>query len=308
MASGGIPPKPLIKGVLTGVPERLATPEESIKMIPERPALESVLVIGIGRMGSAISTELAGRAVPVSIWSGRRAGRGELPHFELKRSSLLLIAVADDAIQSVAGRLAEFLGEAGAAPVALHLSGVLDASALQPLHLAGCAIGSCHPFQTFPSSSSISKPFEGVTFGVEGEPAARQAGQLLAERLGGRAVEIAHGRKALYHLAAVLSGNGIVALLAAARDALCGAGWSGDEALRTLGPLARTSLDGALSAGPEQALSGPVSRGDEATLDRHRAALVRWDAERIPLYEALVREQRRLVVAAGDAKVRPTGS
>ncbi|MBK6404306.1 MAG: DUF2520 domain-containing protein [Holophagales bacterium] len=100
---------------------------------------------------------------------------------------------------------------------------------------------------------------------------------------------------ALYHLAAALGANGLTGLVAASRDALVGAGLTPGDALGALGPLLRSALEEALRLGPEAALTGPVARGDEATLERHRRALLAWDAGRVALHEALLREQRRLV-------------
>jgi len=67
-----------------------------------------------------------------------------------------------------------------------------------------------------------------------------------------------------------------------------------DEIIVT-GERARRSLEGALSSGPAAALSGPVARGDGATLERHRTAIDAWDPARRALYDALVAEQERLV-------------
>jgi predicted short-subunit dehydrogenase-like oxidoreductase (DUF2520 family) len=107
-------------------------------------------------------------------------------------------------------------------------------------------------------------------------------------------VTIETRNRALYHLAASLGANGLTGLVAASRDALTGAGFAPQNALEALAPLLRSALEEALRRGPEVALTGPVGRGDESTLDRHRRALLAWDASRVPLLEALIREQRRL--------------
>ena len=100
--------------------------------------------------------------------------------------------------------------------------------------------------------------------------------------------------RALYHLAASIGANGLTGLVAASRDALTGAGLPPGDALDALAPLLRSALEGALRRGPEAALTGPVARGDETTLERHRRAILAWDASRAALLEALLREQQRL--------------
>ena len=281
------------------MPKRLATPEESFKMIADRSSLQSVIVIGTGRLGTALASALGACGVVVVSRAGRQTLAEGLPGPVTASASLVILAVADEGIVPLADRLAGSLSRFESEPVFLHCSGVLDGTALESLRRKGSPVGSCHPLQTFPDRVPRPTPFRGVTFGIEGDAAALAAGRELAARLDGRAVEIEPGTKSLYHLAAVLAGNGTVALIGAARDVMQAAGFDAAEALLALGPLVRASVEGALSSGPEPALSGPVSRGDRATLERHRAALRDWDPSRLELYEALVREQERLVSSSG---------
>ena len=185
--------------------------------------------------------------------------------------------------------------------VALHHSGSLGPEAIGPLSSRGFATGSCHPLQTFTGSPSDAGRFEGIAFAVDGEGAGRATAHLLARALGGRPVPVPSGARGLYHLAASLGANGLTGLIGASRDALVAAGFDGAEALAALGPLLRTALEEALRLGPEASLTGPAARGDEATLERQRRALERWDASRSALLEALLREQTRLAArgAAG---------
>ena len=237
--------------------------------------------------------------MPVSLLPGRTEA---LPG----DTRTLVVAVPDQAIGTVAERLAA--SGASLPRIALHLSGALDASALETLRARGAAVGSCHPLQTFPDAEVPPDAFEGITFGLEGDAPAVAAGRALASVLGARSVAVPAGAKALWHLAAVLAGNGTIALVGAALDAMRAAGLGDEDALLALGPLARRSLEGALGVGPAAALTGPVARGDEATLERHRAAIAAWDPSRLALYEALVAEQRRLVARREAAKMPSPGS
>ncbi len=261
-------------------------------MIAETSLDSPVAILGAGRLGRALARALGARGAEVTLLRGREEGR-------VPPVRLLVLAVSDDALRAVAARIAGSLR--GAAPVALHLAGALDSSVLSPLRAAGCAAGSCHPLQTFPDAESSPEAFQDVTFGVEGDARAVEAAEALVRRLGARSVIVAPGKKTLWHLAAVLAGNGAVALVGAAVDAMRGAGLTERQALDALAPLARRSLEGALLRGPAAALSGPVARGDEETLAAHRGALDAWDPARRALYEALVAEQRRLVARNGDS-------
>ena len=189
---------------------------------------------------------------------------------------------------------------------ALHLSGSLGPEVLHPLAARGFATAACHPLQTFTGSPEDAARFAGASFAVEGCEAGRATAEALVLTFGGHAFSLPSGTRALYHLAASLGANGLTGLVAAARDALAATGIGPDAALAALAPLLRTALHEALRSGPEAALTGPVSRGDEATLERHRHALLAWDESRVALFEALLDEQRRLAVrglAAADAKM-----
>ncbi len=213
--------------------------------------------------------------------------------------AVLLLAVRDDAVGTLAVRLAGALPAAPPGAACLHHSGALGLEALSPLARRGFSPGSCHPLQTFPGSDEDPARFRGAAFAVDGDGDGGAAAEALARSLGGRPLRVPREGRGLYHLAASLSANGLTALVAAGRDALVAAGLDGPTALAALAPLLRSALEEALARGPEAALTGPAARGDEATLARHRSALLGWDAARASLFEALLREQRRLAARVG---------
>ncbi len=267
-------------------------------MITVGPQPPPSVVVGRGRLGAALAAALdsAGRApdaVPGRAAAGRPAAVGEA----LRRAgpgTLLFLAVRDDALETLARDLAKAEPALPRGTVVLHLSGALGLDVLAPLAALGLAVGSCHPLQTFTGSPEDAGRFRGAAFAVDGEGEGRAAAERVARTLGGRPVAVPPGSRGLYHLAASLGANGLTGLVAASRDALVAAGLDPEEALRALGPLLRTALEEAIRRGPEAALTGPVARGDETTVERHRRALLAWDAARAPLLEALLREQRRL--------------
>lgn len=264
-------------------------------MIAKTTERKDVAVVGGGRLGSALAAALTAAGDAVRVLPGRASTQSPPAPSVFEGLEILILAVPDDALGEVAAALAEPVSLA-ARPVTLHLAGAVSSAILEPFSRRGLPVGSCHPLQTFPFGASAAS-FRGVTFGIEGDAEAVAASRSLAARLGGRATEIAAKDKPLYHVAAALAANGAVALVGAARDALAASGVPRDEAVAALAPLVLAAIGAALERGPEEALTGPVERGDRATLDRHRSALRRWDASRQALYEALVREQERLVAA-----------
>lgn len=270
------------------------------------------VVIGQGRLGAALVAALRQAGLDPGSAGGREtreSPKSLLPvvHQGGRAPLLLLLAVRDDALAPLASNLATVAPAAAAAgAAALHLSGALGPEALGPLAARGFATAACHPLQTFTGSAEDASRLAGASFAIEGSGDGRAAAEELVRTLGGSPFALPGGARPLYHLAASLGANGLTGLVAAARDALAATGVGPDAALAALAPLLQTALREALGSGPEAALTGPVSRGDETTLEGHRRVLLAWDASRMALFEALLDEQRRLVRRRGripDAKM-----
>ncbi|MHB8800444.1 MAG: DUF2520 domain-containing protein [Thermoanaerobaculia bacterium] len=268
------------------------------------------VVVGRGRLGAALVEALRQAGLDPQSVGGRETcehPEGLLPFLRIVgRTPILLLAVRDDALAPLAASVAAAVPAAGPGTTVLHLSGALGPEILAPLASRGFATAACHPLQTLTGSPEDAARLAGAAFAVEGFEEGRTAAEALVRALGGRPFSLPPGSRPLYHLAASLGANGLTGLVAAARDALAATGVGPDAALAALAPLLRTALHEALRSGPEAALTGPVSRGDEATLERHRRALLAWDESRIALFEALLDEQRRLAgrgVAPADAKM-----
>jgi predicted short-subunit dehydrogenase-like oxidoreductase (DUF2520 family) len=256
------------------------------------------VVVGRGRLGAALEKALRKAGLDPRSAGGRESR--ERPEDLLRllrgngRTPVLLLAVRDDALAPLAAGLAAVVPAATAGAAALHLSGALGPEVLRPLAARGFATAACHPLQTFTGSPVDAARFAGAGFAVEGSEEGRAAAEALVRALGGRPFSISSDARPLYHLAASLGANGLTGLVAAARDALAATGVGPEAAIAALAPLLRTALHEALRSGPEAALTGPVSRGDETTVERHRRALLAWDESRAALFEALLEEQRRL--------------
>lgn len=195
----------------------------------------------------------------------------------------VLIAVSDQGITPVAQALAAAGLRAG---VALHTCGARGAEALAPLSAAGVACGVLHPLQTIMTPEQGVKSLVNVTFGLSGDPAATEWGEHIVTVVHGRCVHIDADRLSYYHAGAVMASNALVAVLDAAVRLLLQAGVDRQVALSALGPLARTSLDNALDSGPQAALTGPIARGDAATVAAHMKAMGSVAPTVAALYEA----------------------
>jgi predicted short-subunit dehydrogenase-like oxidoreductase (DUF2520 family) len=259
--------------------------------------MQNLSIIGAGRLGTSLGrlSFLSGlvqigsvcnrnmqhaRDAVAFIGAGSAHVPGDLPPL----SGLILLAVPDDAIAVSAAQLVGFV-EPGA--VVCHASGVHDHSVLAPLARAGVATGSLHPAFSFADPARAVASFAGTLCALEGEAAALPVLSTFAAAIGGRPFALAPGGKAAYHAALSIASNYLVTLTAEALAAAARAGIDATLARELLGSLMRQTLDNALALGPAAALTGPIARGDAATVARHLAVLD--DAAAQACYRALGR-------------------
>jgi predicted short-subunit dehydrogenase-like oxidoreductase (DUF2520 family) len=215
---------------------------------------ESVTVIGAGRAGSAVAARLREQGVRV-------ADEGELR----------LLCVPDRAIAEVARAIP-------VGPWVAHVSGATPLGELAP-HVRRFSL---HPLQTLTLARGPEQ-LDGAWAAVTGESTeALDHAQALAGALGLRSFVLADDRRALYHAGAAMASNFLVTLHRAASQLLVDAG-APPEALRPL--MERTIAN-------DFELTGPIARGDDGTVERHRAAIRAEEPELEPLYAALAEATR----------------
>lgn len=197
----------------------------------------------------------------------------------------LVIAVTDGAIAEVARRIAS--REPGQPTIVVHTCGASGTEPLAPLARAGWRCGVCHPLQTFANPSQGVEAIPGGTFGIAGHDEASAWAAEIVRAIDGVPVVLREEALPLYHAAAVLAGNGAFALIEASLALLEQAGIARDEARRAVSPLALRSLGNALSPDADMRLTGPVSRGDAGTIERHMQALADAPAAASRAYVAL---------------------
>lgn len=228
-----------------------------------------VRVIGPGRAGGALANSLSACAWEVVA----PIRRGENVHDAARGVDLLVIAAPDDVIGEIAAQV-----DSVSTTVVAHLSGSLGLEVLRT-HERRAAI---HPLISIPTSEFS---LVGAWFAVTGDP----LGDRVVEALEGRSFKVADEQRASYHAAACIASNHLVALLGQVKRVAGTAGVPFEPFL----DLAQGALDQVRALGPSAALTGPASRGDEATLARHIAAL---DPSERATYEALVAAAKRLVI------------
>jgi predicted short-subunit dehydrogenase-like oxidoreductase (DUF2520 family) len=212
--------------------------------------IESVKVIGAGRVGSAMTARLAERGI---------SSRDD--------AAVVLLCVPDTAIADVARGLTPGRGWVG------HTSGATPLKALDP-HKRRFGL---HPLQSFTRARGPEQ-LDGAYAAITGETEeAREVGFELARLLGLRPFALAEEDRALYHAGAAIASNYLVTLHDAAAEIFENVGAPPDG----LRPL----MQGVIDSGFE--LTGPIARGDWATVDRHIEAIRARKPKLEPLYRVL---------------------
>jgi predicted short-subunit dehydrogenase-like oxidoreductase (DUF2520 family) len=218
--------------------------------------VDTVQVVGAGRVGSAIAARLEERGVEL-----REAG-----------AELVLLCVPDTAIADVARGL-----EPG--PWVAHVSGATPLAALDP-HVRRFGL---HPLQTFTRARGPEQ-LDGAWAAVTAETAeARELGFELARLLELEPFELADEARPLYHAGAAIASNYVVTLHRVASDLFRAAGAPPDA----LVPLMRRTIDNGFE------LTGPIERGDWATVAAHRRAIRAARPDLEPLYDVLAEATAR---------------
>lgn len=253
-----------------------------------------VALVGPGRAGTAVALALVDAGSHIVAVAGRtpdapstraasdRFGAVGVAAEDVGRDAdIVLLATPDDAIERVAARVAPGL-RAGA--LVLHLSGARGLDALAPVtERTDVEVGAIHPLQTLPSGEAGRDALRGAWAAVAGTDRVTE----LAAAIGLRPFCIDDADRATYHAAACVASNHLVALLGQVERL---AGVAGVP-LEAFGPLVRSSVEHALALGPSDALTGPVARGDAATVAAHLDAIPVHEHD---TYRALAGEARRL--------------
>ena len=250
-----------------------------------------VAVIGLGNWGASLAAALnsagllAGRVHASHRINQAKANATQKPIPGLA-ARILWLCVPDAAIASTAAWLAHERSDLSGQLV-VHSSGALDRSVLAAAAHAGARTASIHPMMSFPTRRIV--PQAGVRFAVEtADDATRQELFRLIRRLHGNPFAIQGTGKAMYHAGAMFASPLLVAALNAGVRCLQQAGIQEKEALTLLCPMAAATVANVQRRGLRRSFSGPIARGDTATLKLHREALASHPLM-AHLYDALAR-------------------
>lgn len=206
-------------------------------------------------------------------------------------SDLVLLAVPDESIP----RLAPSLPPLGDAAL-FHPSGSLTGEVFEAPERGF----SLHPLRSLGPVGSVPGLIDALLV-YEGPDASLEIGREVAATVGGRFARIEAGSKSLYHAAAVLASNYVAALLEAAEELMIRSGLEGEPLARALASLAESAVrNWAGALGPAR-FTGPIARGDVATVLKHLEALGEADPARRELYRTVGSELARAVEKGAES-------
>jgi predicted short-subunit dehydrogenase-like oxidoreductase (DUF2520 family) len=273
-------------------------------------------IIGAGRVGAVLGAALVRAEHRVVAVSGGSAATRErmrrlIPAVRVRPADrvprgadLVLLAVPDDVLPGLVIGLAA-AGAVAPGQVVAHTSGAYGVEVLRPLAEQGAHPLALHPAMTFTGhADDLDRLAEGISFGVTAPAPLRPFATRLVADLGGAPEWVDEADRPLYHAALAHGANHLVTLVNEALDRLRDAGVAHPE--RVLAPLLRAALENTLRHG-DQALTGPVSRGDAGTVAKHLAQLRRTAPDAVPAYLALARRTADRAIASGQLRVGDAG-
>ncbi|HEX3739313.1 MAG TPA: Rossmann-like and DUF2520 domain-containing protein [Terriglobales bacterium] len=223
----------------------------------------TIAIIGAGRLGTALAQRLSEAGyIPEILPRNKRSN--------IQRQEIIWFCVPDAQVEEAAK---SFLKLQWNAKYAFHSSGVLSSDVLSPLRKAGTRVASLHPLMTFVKGSV--PELADVPFAIEGDPAAVRMARTVVRSLGGKPVAIRKQDKVAYHAFATMICPLLVSLLAASEKAAALAGISAADARRRMLPIIFQTLRNYQKLGPAKAFSGPIVRGDVATIRAHLDVLTK---------------------------------
>lgn len=256
---------------------------------------ERVFIIGAGQVGRGLFRAFRTSGVDVLGLHGHRpsawtTSTGPLPA-AIANANAIIVAVRDDQINDVLDELIAERGKGGrgrlaSGTVVVHTSGAAEPQLMPHLAEVGLSGGTFHPLVPFANPDRAPELLRRAWIGIDGDDQARATSRRLAGQVGARTLDIPAGAKGVYHAAAVMSSNFPIVLAAIASEMLIGLGIPERSAQQAVHSLMEGAVSNISDTPPEQALTGPVMRGDTETIMRHLEA-IRGDPEARAVYKRM---------------------
>lgn len=260
--------------------------------------MKRIAIVGAGNVGKVLGFALKAKGYPLAAAFSRThdtrlvAARVlECPVLDdmvqtAREGDIVFITTPDRVIGEVCAKIAAAAGFR-AGQLVLHTSGAHSSEILSAAREQGACVLSFHPLQTFPGLEVGLQSLPGTFFTVEGDAAGFPAAAEMVAALSGKMLNIPTEMKPLYHAAACVACNYLASLMDVALKLYALMEIPAADAMEALAPLIQGTLRNIAALGPEQALTGPIARGDVSTISYHLENMGRQGPELLPLYSQL---------------------
>ncbi|MEZ6037764.1 MAG: DUF2520 domain-containing protein [Planctomycetota bacterium] len=267
-----------------------------------------IAIVGPGRVGAALGCAFAAAGLDVLGYVGRdparaahaaeAVGGAALALQDLGRAHVVAFCVGDEQLPAAIAAAAAVGGRR--CSLWLHTSGRHGLEVLAPAAPLGVRRGVLHPVLPFGDAGTPPAALRDAPAVLSGDASSVRLMRRLCERLGLAAIVCGEQDRGLYHAGLALAANGLTALSSAAIDLVVRAGGLDDAAATTIvTTLQQQALRAVREHGAARALSGPVRRGDAATVGLHVARLTASAPELLPAYAATMQLALRLAERQG---------
>jgi len=243
-----------------------------------------VAIVGAGKVGSVLARALYSHGyqlvgiVSRTLESAHQladqfvvaAGTTESPI--VQNAQIVFITTPDRCIAEIVGQIANNNGFYPG-QVVIHTSGCLPVEILKPASDHGAFIGCMHPLQSFANKDVAGENLAGVYFALSGQVQTVEQAEKIVKVFGGKSFTMLDKDKALYHAAACIVSNYTASLMHWASQIYGRFGLSSEESSAALLPLLQGTVNNIREMGPTQGLTGPISRGDDITVNAHIGVL-----------------------------------
>ncbi|WP_425449354.1 Rossmann-like and DUF2520 domain-containing protein [Dethiothermospora halolimnae] len=259
--------------------------------------------IGAGKVGTTFGIYLKNNGFNIYGYNSRTKESGETSAkltdsqyysiYDLSHGSdIIFITTGDDEIENVIDRLADnnLLKEG---QIIAHMSGASSSDILKRAKKKGCFVYSIHPLQSFADIKKGVEDLKDTVFSIEGDKEKIDLIEDILNRCGNKYFEITKEQKSIYHATACVVSNYLVTLMDYGLSLFKSIGIDKDDGFKALYPLIDGTIKNIYGLGTEKALTGPISRGDIKTIERHINSL-KDDKEKLKLYKILGLETLQL--------------
>lgn len=252
-------------------------------------------IVGAGNVGKVLGTALARKGYHLSAASAQTEDtRYQVstlwdcpvfsePYKAAAAGDVIFLTTPDQVIEKVCLEIARQDGF-HQGQVVLHTSGAHSSDILASAKNAGASVLAFHPLQTFPQLEVGLGALPGTYFAVDGDEEAFHLAEKLVEALEGKLLFVPTALKPLYHAAACTACNYLVSLMDMALKMYEPMDISPSKAMEALTPLIEGTLRNIRTLNPEKALTGPIARGDLATIESHLENIKKYKPELLPYY------------------------